>query len=146
MAAVTATWYGLGLLAVQNGGIAYSTDTLKGALVTSSYVPNYDTDQYWSTPQANEASGTGYTAGGVTLASKTLTYSAGSVQVQFACANVSWSSSSVVAGFFVVYKSTGNAATSPLFGAVNFGGDMQTTNGTFTVQFDVTGMATITRS
>lgn len=54
-----------------SGNINWASDSIKVALVTSSYTPNLATDKYWSTPQADEVSGTGYTAGGVALGTKT---------------------------------------------------------------------------
>lgn len=51
----------------------YLTDTLKIMLTTSTYSPNLDTHEVKS-DVTNEITGTGYTAGGVTLASKTITY------------------------------------------------------------------------
>lgn len=53
----------------------YLTDTIKVMLTTSSYTPNRDTHET-KNDITNEISGTGYTAGGVTLASKTITYTA----------------------------------------------------------------------
>jgi hypothetical protein len=54
--------------------IDYLSDTIKVSLHTSSWTPNLDTNEVFS-DATNEVSGTGYTAGGVTLASKTITYS-----------------------------------------------------------------------
>ena len=56
-----------------NGEIDYDTNTIKLALLTSSYTPD-DAHDYWDDASANEVSGTGYTAGGETLASKTVTF------------------------------------------------------------------------
>lgn len=53
--------------------IDFLSDDMRLALVTSSYTPNVATDAFWSTPVANEITGTGYTANGTALASKTLT-------------------------------------------------------------------------
>ena len=53
-----------------------TSDTIKVGLCTSSYTPNLATDQFWSTPQANEVTGTGYSAGGATVSSPTLTTTA----------------------------------------------------------------------
>lgn len=73
--AVVAHPYGLAAKSVFNKEIDFDTDTVKAMLMTSSYTPNYDTHQYKSS-LTNEVVGTGYTAGGVTLASKTVTYTA----------------------------------------------------------------------
>jgi hypothetical protein len=53
------------------GDVAWLTDTIKVALFTSTYVPNYDTDDFYS-DLTGEVVSAGYTAGGVTLADKTL--------------------------------------------------------------------------
>lgn len=54
--------------------IDFLTDTIKCALYTSSETPNLDTEEVYST--TNEVVGTGYTAGGATLGTKTITYTA----------------------------------------------------------------------
>src|SRR4051812_5357677 len=70
-------------------------DTHKVALFTNSVSPNYDTDTaYGSSPYAtNEVSGTGYTAGGATLANATLTSASG--VLKFDGDDVSWASSTI---------------------------------------------------
>lgn len=55
-----------------NKEIDFDTDTVKAALVTSTYTPDYLAHDYFN-DVTNEVSGTGYTAGGATLASKTVT-------------------------------------------------------------------------
>lgn len=74
--AVTGNLYAHALDQALQGKINWTSDTIKLALVTSSYSPNLGSDTYWSTPQSNETSGTGYTAGGVTLSSITHTVTA----------------------------------------------------------------------
>lgn len=53
----------------------YLTDTMKLALVGSGYTPNRDTHEVFS-DITSEVTGPGYTAGGITLASKTIVYTA----------------------------------------------------------------------
>jgi hypothetical protein len=55
--------------------VDFISDTLKARLHTASYVPNLDTDETIA-DLTNEVTGTGYTAGGVALASKTVTATA----------------------------------------------------------------------
>lgn len=55
--------------------VDFLSDTLKASLHTSSYVPNLDTHET-KADLTNEVSGTGYSAGGTTLGSKTVTYTA----------------------------------------------------------------------
>ena len=53
--------------------IDWLSDTIKCALLANTYTPNKDTHEFFS-DLTNEVVGTGYTAGGATLASKTLVY------------------------------------------------------------------------
>lgn len=124
-----------------NGEINWASDTIKGLLTTSAYTPNQDSHIYLSSV-TNEITGTGYTAGGVTLASKTLTYS--SKTTTFSCAALSWASATFTARRLVIYKSTGTGSTSPLIGWVDFGVDMSPSGGTFTWTPDPAGVFTIT--
>jgi hypothetical protein len=55
--------------------VDYLSDTLKCSLHTSTYAPNLDTHETQS-DLTNEVSGTNYVAGGTTLGSKTVTYTA----------------------------------------------------------------------
>jgi hypothetical protein len=55
--------------------VDYLSDTLKCSLHTSSYTPNLDTHETQS-DLTNEVTGTNYSAGGTTLGSKTVTYTA----------------------------------------------------------------------
>ncbi len=64
-----------GEIAGDTFAVDFLSDTIKVALHTSSYAPNLDTDEVFS-DATNEVTGTGYSAGGVTLASKTITYTA----------------------------------------------------------------------
>ena len=57
--------------------IDWDTDTMKVMLVTSSYTPSATTHDYISDADANEVSGTNYTAGGATIGSITVVESAG---------------------------------------------------------------------
>lgn len=145
--AVTAKWYGLSLKGQWNttagNRIDFLTDTIKTSLHTSTYVPDQDVHDFFD-DATNEITGTGYTAGGVTLGSKTLTYDTASNETRLDAADASWTSSSFTARIAVVYKSTGTASTSPLMGYVDFGGDETVASGTFTLQWDATGVLKVT--
>jgi hypothetical protein len=122
--------------------IDYLSDTIKCALVTSSYTPNQSTHEFWSDVSANDVSGTGYTAGGQALASKTV--SASALVTTMDAADPSWASSTITARYAVFYKDTGTGSTSPLIAYADFGGNISSTNGTFTVVLNASGLATIT--
>jgi len=142
--AVTANWYGLGGKdqwgATAGDRVDWVTDTIKTSLHTSTYVPNQDTDQYFSAASNELATAGGYTAGGVTLAGKTLTYDSPTNEARLDANDAQWTSASFTARIAVTYKSTGVAGTSHLMGYVNFGGDQTVSSGTFTIQWDATGV------
>lgn len=142
--AVTAKLYGKFLSSLANKEVDLDTDTLKVMLCTSTYTPNQDTHQYKS-DVTNEVSGTGYTAGGATLGSVTVAYSGASNTLTLDAADSSWPTSTITARYAVVYDSTpATDATRPLIGYVDFGADVSTTAGTFSIVWDANGIATIT--
>jgi len=140
----TTKTYGSLITKAFNKEIDWDTDTIKVALVTSSYTPNQDTHDYWDDVSANEASGTGYTAGGATLGSKTVGYTSGTNVTKFDAADVSWTSSTITARYAVVYVSTGTAGTSALIAYVDFGSDQSSSAGTFSIVWDAAGIFTTT--
>lgn len=94
---------------LSTGGIDLDTDTLKVALVTSSYTPNTAHDE-WADVSANEvATGSGYTTGGVTLASPVATND----NIDYA--DVTWTALTKTFRYAVCYKSgSGGGLTNPL--------------------------------
>jgi len=136
--------YGNFLLKALNKEVDFDTDTIKVALLTSSYTPNQDTHDYFNDVSTYEVTGTGYTSGGITLASKTATYDSATNVIVLDAADVTWSSSTITARYAVVYDSTGTASTSALIGYVDFGSDQSSTNGNFTITWDSTGIVRIT--
>lgn len=114
------------------GAIDFDTDTFKVMLVTSSYTPNKDTHDKRD-DVTNEASGTGYTSGGVTSAC-TVTKDTANDKVTLQFASVSWASSTITARGAVIYKSRGGASSADELVAYNdFGADVSTTAGTFSI-------------
>lgn len=137
--------YGNFLLKALNKEVDWDTDTIKVALVSSSYTPNQDSHDYWDDVSANEVTGTGYTAGGASLASKTATYDSGTNVVILDAADTVWASSTITARYAVIYDDAGaTAAQKVLVGYVDFGSDQSSTNGNFTVTWDATGIVRIT--
>lgn len=141
LAAVTAVQYGVPKKNQYDGTavVDWDTDTIKAALLTG-YTLNQDTHDFWDDLVATEVAGTGYTAGGATLASKTATYDTASDQVRLDAADTSWGSSTISATDAAVYKSTGTNSTSPVMVAIDFGATVSTTNGTFQITWDSTGI------
>lgn len=142
---MAAKLYGSFLMKALNKEIDYDTDTIKVMLLTSAYTPNQDTHDYLDDVVANEVTGTGYTAGGATLASKAITYDSATNVVILDADDVTWSSSTITARYAVVYDSSpGTNATRPLIGYVDFTSDQSSTAGNFTITWDATGIVRIT--
>lgn len=142
--AVTAFQYGLFPKSVWNKEVDLDSDAIKVMLCTSSYVPNQDTHQYKSSV-TNEVTGTGYTAGGATLTSTVVAYTAGTNTLNFDAADTVWTGSTITARFAVVYDSTpGTDATRPLICYVDFGADVVSSGGSFTIVWDAAGIISVT--
>jgi hypothetical protein len=114
------------------GLIDYDTDSFKAMLVTDVYVPNKDTHLKRS-DVTNEVVGTNYTAGGVACAvtvTKDLTNDR--TRIQFAA--LSLPNTTLTARGCVYYKSRGGASTADeIVGYNDFGANIVTSNGTFSV-------------
>lgn len=122
--------------------IDLNADTMKCALFTDSITGtfNFDTNTAYNVSpwNANEVSGTGYTAGGATLATPGVAISSG--VLAFDAADASWTTSTITARGGLVYDDTTADAA---LAAVNFGADFSSTAGTFTVQWHASGIFTI---
>lgn len=103
-------------------------DTFKLALYTSSATLDASTTAYTTT---NEASGTGYSAGGGTLTNVTPTSSGTTAFTDFA--DLTFSSATITARGCLIYNDT--EAGDPSVAVLDFGGDKTSTNGDFTIQF-----------
>lgn len=123
-----------------NGGVNFSSDTIKLAILTSSYTPNVDSDTFWSDISTNEvgASGT-YSTGGVTL---TVTVSQDNTDDEgvMDAVDVSFTSATITGRYAAIYKSTGVAGTSPLLCLIDFGSNQSSSSGTFTITFSSEGI------
>lgn len=106
----------------------FGADTFKIALYTSSATLDATTTAYSAT---NEASGTGYTAGGNTLTVSTTPTSSGTTAF-ISFSNTTWSTATITARGALIYNSTNaNKAVAVL----DFGSDKTSTAGDFTIQF-----------
>jgi hypothetical protein len=146
--AVTAFWYGLSLKGqwgtTAGNRINWTGDAIKVALATSTYTPDQDVHDFFN-DITNEVVGTGYTAGGVSLTTKTLTYDTATNETRLDAEDAAGTTATFTARYAVVYDSTpGTAATNPLMGYVNFGGDQTVSTGNFTIQWDATGVLKVT--
>jgi hypothetical protein len=125
--------------------IDFTNDTIKVALVAGTYTPNQDAHSFWSEVSANEVTGTGYTAGGATLGTKSVAYDNATNRTTFTGANVSWPNSTITARYAVIYDdSPATAATKPIIAYVDFGSNQASSSGTFTVAWSGSGIFTTT--
>jgi hypothetical protein len=137
--------YGQFLSQALNKEIDWDTDTIKVALLTNSYTPDQDVHNYLDDVVTYEVSGTGYTAGGNTLANKTNSYNSSTNVITLDADDTTWSSSTITARYAVIYDATpATNATKPLIGYVDFGSDQSSSNGNFTITWDATGIVRVT--
>jgi hypothetical protein len=116
-----------------------NAENYKVAMYTNTLTPNFDADPS-SYSTTNEVSGTGYTAGGNTLTSTTLTIASGILT--YDAADTSWSSSTISnARGAIIYADALTPKANIV--AVSFGADYSTVAGTFTVQWSASGIFAI---
>lgn len=119
--------------------LTFSGDTFKMALIKSGMAGTYgaaSTNYSNITGNSDETTGTGYTAGGATLATNISPATSGTTAFWSWSTNPSWSSASFSAAAAMIYNTTnrglgatGNRAVS----VHDFGGTQTVSSGTFTV-------------
>jgi len=125
---------------LMDGALDLNTDTIKVALLQGAsggtpYTPN-SAHAVFDDVDGSEISGTGYTAGGETLANPAIT------DAKFDADDVVWSGATFTTAYAVVYKDSGDPATSPLICLLDLGGEKSVTAGTFTLEFHSNGIMT----
>ena len=120
---------------LMNKEVDLEADTIKVALYDNTHVFTATDNVYTAT---NEVTGTGYTAGGAALASKTVTQAA---TTKFDAADTSWTTATITAYHAVIYDDT--HATNDLICNIDFGGAQTSTAGTFTIQWHADGIITL---
>lgn len=124
----------------QSGTIDLLQDNIKVLLVSGSYTPNIDTHTVTGDIGANQVVGAGYSLGGVLLSGKTLTISTSNDSSTFDASDVVWSSSTITASGAIVYASGASASTSHLISFFDFGSNLTSTNGLFTITWSSEGI------
>lgn len=122
-----------------------STTTVKIALVTASYTPNVDTHDFWNDVSANDVSGANYTAGGNAIANKSVSAPSSGVVTIDADDPATWTQNAAGftnARYAILYKDTGNAATSPLMAYYDMTTDRNNRDGDFAISLDAQGIFT----
>lgn len=115
------------------GNIDFDTDTFKVMLVTSAYTEDKDAHSKRSNV-TNEVSGTGYTAGGAAVTVTVSALDTANDRQEIVLGGATWASSTITARKAVYYKSRGGASSADeLVAVIDFGSDVSTTAGTFTL-------------
>ncbi len=118
-------------------GVHASTDTYKIALYTSSATLGAGTTAYSS---SNEVSGTGYDAGGKTLTGYVSGLSTSTAYITFS--DPSWANSTITARGCLIYNSS---KTNKAVACFDFGSDVVSVSGTFTIDLPVAGATALIR-
>lgn len=118
-------------------------ETHKVAMFTNSITPNFSTDTaYGVAPyNANEVSGTGYTAGGTALTTTALSESPTGT-LMWDAADTAWTTSTITNARCALIYADALAGNNAIV-LVNFGADYSTSAGTFTIQWASGGIFTI---
>jgi len=134
------------LLQHNSAGIDFDTDTINCMITTSTYNPAKATHDYRA-DVTNEVSGSGYSAGGKALASKTVTLS--TAVVTFDAADVTWSqdgSGFADGKYAVLYQSTSSASGTAdiLIAYADIGNSKGNVAGDLTLEMSAAGIFTAT--
>lgn len=122
-----------------SGNVDLDTDTIKVALVTSSYTFDQDAHHFFS-DITNEITGTGYTAGGETMSGISITADDTNDLGKFDANNTTWSSATFTFRGAVIYKDTGTASTSPLVAYIDFSTDQSASSEDVAIEWDTSGV------
>lgn len=114
-------------------------NTVKVMLLDNTHVPDRDAHEFIDDVSADEVSGTGYSAGGATIANQTWTQNDTIDKAVFDGDPVEWAGSTITVRYAVIYIDTGTPATSPLIQLIDLGGDQSTSGSTFRITPDANG-------
>jgi hypothetical protein len=125
---------------VQDGTIDMDANTFYVMLVTSSYTADIDAHTRRNNVTTNEVTGTGYTLGGASITTLSVTTDTTNDRGVWDGADVTWASSTITARGGIIYKSTGVTANDNLVCYIDFGADKSSSNGSFTIQWSTAGI------
>jgi len=124
---------------IGDGTIDLDNHTFKAMLLTSAYTPSASHTLIASVNANELSSGSGYTTGGTALTSVTWTRSGATVTLD--AADTQWTSATFTAAYGVIYDDS--VASDAVCFCFDFGGNKTVTNGTFTMQYNASGIATL---
>jgi hypothetical protein len=115
------------------GAVDFDTDTFRMSLHTSALAANKDTHDRFD-DMTNEVVGTGYTAGGAVTSVSVGAVDTANDRVDITFGAVSWPSSTITARYGIIRKARGGLASADeLVAQIDFGSDIISTVGTFSV-------------
>ncbi len=117
------------------------SDTIKAMLTTSTHVPS-QTSHSVKADVTNEASGTGYTAGGNTIANKV--YATTSLVTKFDGDDTTWTAMSAVHRNWHLYDDTPTSPADPLIGYIAQGADVNPGGNDLIYAYNAGGIFTLT--
>ena len=119
----------------------YVAETWKLMLLSNVHVPNAGTQQFISDVNANEVSDSGvvYLAGGPVIAGKVSVADVNNYYLDATDQNIG-PGSTISYRYGIIYKDTGNPATSPIRAQIDFVIDQIVVNGTSTIQWNALGI------
>lgn len=143
MSITASGFFGLTLekMLIDTAGESMEAEDNKVLMVTDSYTPDFNAHDFRN-DITNEVSGTGYSSGGSALTGTELTISGG--VLTFDATDLSWTSSTIANAMAAVhYFNVGSSATDQLVLLSDFVTAASTTNGTFSIQWHASGIATV---
>ena len=144
MAVTASGFYGLSLekALINTLGQSYEAETNKGLLLSNVATPDFNLHDFRNDVTANEVTGTNWAAGGVALTGTELTISGGTLT--YDATDVSVATTTIDnARAYVLYTNVGADTTDQLLFLINFGGDVSTVAGTFSIVWSATGIWTL---
>ncbi len=124
--------------------VDWVSDTIKCTLHTVTYSFAQDADDFFNDATNELTTAGGYTAGGVTLGTKSIDVGT-TLQTRLIAANAQWTSATFTARQAVVWADTaGASSTDPLMMNINFGADQSVSSGTFTIAWAADGVGKVT--
>jgi hypothetical protein len=130
------------------GQMDYLTNDWRSTLHTTTWVPNIDTNEAFADATNELTTANGYTANGVSLATKTVSYNATGNVTTFSAADFSWTASGAGLTFryTVVHDDTVTVGPpiKPLVGFMDDTGVTLAAGSTYTVDITASGLFTAT--
>lgn len=130
---------------IDTAGQSLEAETHKVLMVTDASTPDFNAHDFRDDVDGaayTEVSGTGYSQGGVALTTTELTIATGTLT--YDAADVSWASSTITDAMAAIgYFNVGTAATDQLVFLSDFVTAASSSNGTFTIQWNASGIFTL---